>query len=163
MIAAIIVALASAAPTIPIQAEWDAGRQPGITASITAPARPVRIGDKVTLDVKVAVDKGPFRASPFLAASRGVSFQVTDAKGAAVKPLEPMPISPPAPPVQPSALVGIEPGKPLSIEVKEPARFLFPGAGKYKIRTTIRFMDASSTPARYLTATSDAVIIQVTR
>jgi hypothetical protein len=161
MLAAIIVALGSAAPSIPAQAEWDAGAKPAITVSIAAPSRPVKIDDKVTLDVKIAIDQGPFRASPFLAASRGVSFQVTDTKGVVVRPLEPMPISPPAPPVQPGALVSIDPGKPLSIQVKEPAKYLFPGAGKFKVRATIRFMDASSTPPHYLSATSDGVIVEV--
>lgn len=161
MLAAIIIALGSVAPSIPVQAEWEAGTEPTITASIAMPVRPVRIGDKVTIDVEVAVNQGPFRASPFLAASRGVSFQVSDAKGKVVSPLQPMPISPPAPPVQPGALVGIEPGKPLAIQVKEPAKYLFPGAGTFKVRATIRFMDASSTPPRYLSAASDAVIVKV--
>lgn len=160
---AIIAVLTSAAPSIPVQAEWNAGTKPTITASIAAPARPVRIEDKATIDVKVAVDQGPFRASPFLAASRGLSFEVTDAKGKVVSPLEPMPISPPAPPVQPGTLVDIDAGKPLEIRVNEPARYLFPGAGNFKVRAIIRFMDASSTPPRYLSATSDPAIVKVTK
>ncbi|VWX48789.1 hypothetical protein [Novosphingobium sp. 9U] len=160
---AIVTISAAAAPTIPVQAQWDAARQPTVTATIAAPAKPIGIDDTLVMEVKVSVDHGSLRASPFLNATRGVSLSVTDAEGAVIKPLEPIPVSPAAPPVQPASLVSIQAGKPLSIPIKEQARFLFPGAGTYKVRATIRFMDASSTPPRYLTATSDAVSVKVTR
>lgn len=162
MLAAIIGALSGVAVSVPVQAEWDTGTEPPVTASIAAPAHPIKMEDDITIEVKVAVDQGRFRTSPFVTASRGVSFDVTDAKGMVVSPQELMPISPPAPPVQSRAMVVIGPGRPLVIPVKVPAKNLFPGPGSFKVRAIVRFMDTSSTVPRYLSSTSDQAIVKIT-
>jgi len=159
-VVAMLVQAATAPWSPPVQAQWvDDGS--GISARIEADRKPILMHGETRFAVILSSKNGGFRVSPFLAATRGIAFEVTDRSGEMVAPREPIPISPPPPPLAESQLRVVTSNTPLRAGIGERAVHLFPKPGRYRVRAIITLMSIAGPVAKYKQLRTNYVTVDV--
>lgn len=100
--------------------------------------------------------------SPFLAATRGVAFEIVNDNGEVVAPRKPMGISPPAPPLTRDKLTRVDPATTLKVNIVERTETIFPQAGHYRVKAIIRLMNLAGRTATYQQVRTNYVDLNVT-
>ncbi|QNE32037.1 hypothetical protein F1C10_08850 [Sphingomonas sp. NBWT7] len=155
-----ITQTATAAWSPPVQAEWR-GDGSAINAHIVSNGKQIPMDGVTALTVLLSSDDGSLRVSPFIAATRGIAFEVIDQSGKMVAPREPIAISPPAPPIDRSKLTAATVDRPLKVTIGERASNLFPKPGKYRVRAIIRLLSVAVAPATYKHLRTNYVVVEV--
>lgn len=162
---AIVLALGIEAPvalwTVPAQAEWAPGDEHHLNVRLERPETAISMRGEVQLRAVLAVQGPAFRISHFLRPTGGIAFDVMDMQGRRVAPLEPPATSPPAPPQSSDGLTVVRPGQPMTLQVAEFPRWVFPGPGRYRVRLLVSLMNIAATPARYQQWFSNTVTADV--
>ncbi len=156
---AMLAQVATAAWAPPVQAQW-AGDGSTINARMASDDKPVLMNGSATLTVILSSNDGKLRVSPFLAATRGIAFEVVDQNGKMVAPREPIAISPPEPPLDEKKLTVVTPNAPLKIKIDERATNVFPKPGRYRIRAIISLMSVAG-PTTYRQLRTNYVAIEI--
>jgi len=161
MISFVLVMLAQVATAWapPVQAQW-AGEGSTINARMASDDKPVSMNGLAALTVILSSNDGKLRVSPFIAATRGIAFEVVDQNGKLVAPLEPIAISPPAPPLDEGKLTVVTPNAPLEIKIDERITNVFPKPGRYRIRAVINLINFAD-PTMYRQLRTNYVMVEV--
>lgn len=159
-VVAMLIQVATAPWSPPIQAHW-AGDGSSLEARIEANDRPILMHGEATLTVILSSDDADFRISPFIAATRGIAFEVVDQEGKIVAPGEPIAISPAAPPLAESQLKVVASRTPLKIGIGERAINLFPKPGRYRIRAIISLISIAGRTSTYKQLRTNYVTVEV--
>jgi len=156
---AMLAQVATGAWAPPVQAQWG-GDGSTVNAHMASDDKPVSINGLAALTLILSSNDGKFRVSPFLAATRGMAFEVVDQNGNIVAPREPIAMSPPAPPLDEEKLTVVTPNTPLKIKIDERANNLFPKPGRYRIQAIISLMSIAG-PTTYRQLRTNYVVIEV--
>lgn len=132
----------------PAQAVWPK-EDMAIEANLLADDGHVSLEAETKMTLILSTRQSDFLISPFLAATRGVAFEVLNEKGEIVAPQEPIAISPPAPPMTTDKLTRVGKAAPLKIDIVERSVNIFPQPGRYRVRAIVRLMNSSMSPAIY--------------
>ena len=144
----------------PAQAIWSGTTVP---VRVTLTAGKAAMDGSVSLSVDLLATGDGVAISPFVQATRGIAFEVRTVTAELVAPIEPMPGSPPPPPLTPDQLTPIGRTTPFHVEIREKTRTIFPHGGLYRIRALVSLFDPYSIPARYVRTVSAPTTITVTR
>jgi len=144
----------------PAQAVW-----PGAVAPVrvTIGAGTASMSDDTSLSLDILATDDGVAVSPFLQATRGIALDVRTMSGEPVAAAEPMPGSPPPPPLGVDQLTALGRTTPFRIAIREKTRTIFPRAGLYRLSAVVSLFDPNSTPARYARVVSAPVTIRVTQ
>lgn len=145
----------------PAQAEWPK-EDMVIEANLLAIDGHVSLETQTKLTLILSTRNSDFLISPFLAATRGVAFEVLSEKGDIVVPREPIAISPPAPSMTTDKLTRVGKAAPLKIDIVERSVNIFPQPGHYRVRAIVRLMNSATSPAIYKQVRTGYVDVDVT-
>lgn len=145
----------------PAQAEWPK-EDMVIEANLLADEEHVSLDTQTKITPILSTRSSDFLVSPFVAATRGVAFEVLNEKGEIVAPREPIAISPPAPPLTTDKLTRVGKAAPLKIDIVERSVNIFPQPGRYRVRAVVRLMNSSMSPAIYKQVRTNYIDVEVT-
>lgn len=159
-VVAMLIQAATSPWSPPAQAQW-AAEGPGIEARLEADDKPISMFGEATFRVIMKSNDAELQISPFIAVTRGLTFEVVDHNGNLVTPCEPMAISPPAPPLGQSQLRVVTSKSPMNIDIRERTVSMFPKPGLYRMRATISLMNTGKSPATYKNLRTNYVTVKV--
>lgn len=128
----------------PAQAVWRSETQPIATVELAPLTTKVSMSGEARLLLKLRTKQGDFSVSPFLQYTRGIALTLRDGRGRLVSPAEPPPFAPPAPPVEEERLTHVTSEDQFQVEIREPAKWVFPRPGTYHITAAVTLMNCRS-------------------
>lgn len=144
----------------PAQAVWPG---PDAPVRVTLGTGAASMGGRIALSVDLLATGDGVAVSPFLQATRGIAFDVRTTSGEPIEAAEPMPGSPPPPPLMPDQLTAVGRATPFHITIREKTRSIFPGPGLYRVSAIVSLFNPNLVPARYAKVVSAPVTIRVTQ